>query len=140
MRQSCTWDSEQQGRGVGKKFHVLSQLREMQRTVTGILFFFDAKELEDVGVFWTKALCLCLLHILPPDFWIIYLDTDAVMFDQLLTDLPKGVKPPCIATATEYAGIHNAGFDCIYPTMVSEVKDEVMILSLKELLVCSSGR
>ena len=64
---------------------------------------------------------------------MIYLDTDAVMFDQLLIDLPKDVKPPCIASATEYAGMHNAGFYCIYPTMLSEVKDEVMILSLEDL-------
>ena len=48
----------------------------------GYYFFFDAKQFEAVGVFWTKALCLYLLHLLVPDFWIIYLDTDAVMFDQ----------------------------------------------------------
>ena len=55
----------------------------------GYYFFFDAKQFEAVGVFWTKALCLYLLHLLVPDLWIIYLDTDAVMFDQLFIDLPK---------------------------------------------------
>ena len=63
----------------------------------------------------------------------MYLDTDAVMFDQLLIDLPNDLKPPCIAAATEYAGMHNAGFYCIYPTMLSEVKDQVVILSSEEL-------
>eukprot|EP00973_Karenia_brevis_P073668 10237188-Karenia_brevis.AAC.1 len=78
MRQSGAGNSEQQGRGIAKKCH----------------------ELEDVGVFWTNAFCLYLLHILPPKFWIIYLDTDAVLFDQLVIDLPNDVKPPCIASAT----------------------------------------
>ena len=34
----------------------------------GYYFLFDAKEFEAVGVFWTKALCLYLLHILLPHF------------------------------------------------------------------------
>ena len=57
-------------------------------------YFVDAKQFEAVGVFWTKALCLYLLHLLVPDFWIMYLDTDAVMFDQLFIELPKDVEPP----------------------------------------------
>ena len=61
------------------------------------------------------------------------------MFDQLLIDLPNAVKPPCIASATEYAGMHNAGFYCIYPPMLSEMKDQVMIVSLKELWAAVVG-
>ena len=97
----------------------------------GYYFFFDAKQFEAVGVVWTKALCLYLLHLLVPDFWIIYWDTDAVMFDQLFIDLPKDVEPPCIVSATEYAGTHNAGFYYIYPRKLKDMKEEISIVDFE---------
>ena len=44
-------------------------------------FFFDATDFPGVSVFWTKGLCLYLLHVLFPEFLILYVDSDAVMFD-----------------------------------------------------------
>ena len=76
----------------------------------GYFLFFDANEFPQVSVFWTKALCLYLLHILLPQFLVIYLDSDAVLFDQLFVNLRQDVNPPCIVSASEYAGMHNAGF------------------------------
>ena len=55
----------------------------------GYNFFFDASDFLGVRVFWTKALCLYLLHVLFPEFLIFYVDSDAVMFDQVLVDLPR---------------------------------------------------
>eukprot|EP00973_Karenia_brevis_P030150 4155724-Karenia_brevis.AAC.1 len=55
------------------------------------------------------------------------------MFDQLFIDLRNDVTPPCIASATEHCGMHNAGFYCIYPKMLSTVTNEVMIPSLEQL-------
>ena len=98
----------------------------------GYFFFFDAKEFQAVGVFWTKALCLYLLHVLLPDFCIIHLDSDAVMFDQLFINLREDVTPPCIVSATEYAGMHNAGFYCIYPEELRKIVEEVSILDLED--------
>ena len=68
-----------------------------------------------------------------PDFWIIYSDIDAVMFDQLLIDLPKDVAPPCMISATEYAGMHNAGFYCIYPTKLKEMTQEISFVDCATL-------
>ena len=35
------------------------------------------------------------------------------------------MEPPCIVSATEYAGMHNAGFYCIYPTKLKEMTQEI---------------
>ena len=98
----------------------------------GYFFFFDAKEFPAVGVFWTKALCLYLLHVLLPHFCIIYLDSDAVMFDQFFINLRKDVTPPCIVSASEYAGMHNAGFYCIYPDELTNIVEEIRFLDLAD--------
>ena len=98
----------------------------------GYFFFFDAKEFPAVGVFWTKALCLYLLHVLLPSFCIIYLDSDAVMFDQLFINLRNDVTPPCIVSASEYAGMHNAGFYCIYPKELKQIAEEVCVVAVDD--------
>ena len=77
--------------------------------------FFDAKDFISVGVFCTKAICIYFLHISFPNFLIFYVDADAVVFDQVFVDLQRNVKPPCIASATVYAGMHNAGWYCAWP-------------------------
>ena len=98
----------------------------------GYYLFFDAKEFGRVSVFWTKALCLYLLHVLLPNFCIIYLDSDAVMFDQLFINLRNDVTPPCIVSASEYAGMHNAGFYCIYPQVLFQISAEVQVANMTD--------
>ena len=101
-------------------------------TFIGIFLFFDAKEFPAVCVFWTKALCLYLLHVLVPHFCIIYLDSDAVTFDQLFINLRNDVTPPCIVSASEYAGMHNAAFYCIYPEELTKIAEEIRFLDLAD--------
>eukprot|EP00973_Karenia_brevis_P030063 4143142-Karenia_brevis.AAC.1 len=57
------------------------------------------------------------------------------MFDQLFIDLPKEVTRPCIASATEHCGEHNAGSYCIHPEKLRDVKDVVMCVSCEDLWV-----
>ena len=94
-------------------------------------------------VYWTKALCLYLLHVLFPQFLIFYMDSEAVMFDQILVDLPRVAQCPCVASATEYAGMHNAGWYCVYPTEICTMQEEPDMMShlnLEAMVINHHGR
>ena len=55
-----------------------------------------------------------------------------MMFDQLFINLRNDVNPPCIASASEYAGMHNAGFYCIYPEVLCKISEDVNVVSIAE--------
>ena len=55
------------------------------------------------------------------------------MFDQVLVDLPRVAQCPCVASATEYAGMHNAGWYCVYPTQIRTLQSEPEIINFLNL-------
>ena len=104
---------------IWKSFMFFHSFNKYRGQSLGGYIFFDANEFTSVGALWTKALCIHLLHGSFPNFVIFHVASDVVMFDQFFADVQLSVKPPCIASATEYAGMHTAGGYCVYPQEVT---------------------